>query len=268
MAKQFGIHQIHGKVGDMSYYRQSGVKGGLIRGINPGMSNRVKTSLEYANTRLNNQEFATATKSGALLLDAVQPRFRPMFNQFRNARTSAQLLGIIKGNTGTWGNRMLNNDNAAAIASVMTSASKQPMSNLVNASLTFNSTEEEVTISLVASDSYREELLRIGADGVDILAKTIGFYFASPSAQGADGQPERSFYLVQESVENEMANDDTDIEFNAELARPNLSVLGAHMFIPFIYLVVLPYRMVGGQKHTLQEGCRFEVFRDSDYTPA
>lgn len=42
MAKQSGIHQIKGKVGEMSYYKQSGVSSGLIRSINPSMSGRVK----------------------------------------------------------------------------------------------------------------------------------------------------------------------------------------------------------------------------------
>ena len=130
MAKQSGIHQLRGKVGEMSYYRQSGVQQGLVRSINQGLSERVKTSQEFANTRLNNEEFKTATEFSAALLNGVVPIYRPMFNVFRNAKLSGKVLATIKSNTGSWGSRLISQNNALAVAQSMNDISKNRASDL------------------------------------------------------------------------------------------------------------------------------------------
>ena len=105
MAKQSGLHQIRGKVGEHSYYRQSGVTSGLIRGINPGMSARVKTGDEYANTRLNNAEFRNAAELASAMGGIVLPKFRPMILPFSQSKLTSSYLQLIKEAAGEWGQR-------------------------------------------------------------------------------------------------------------------------------------------------------------------
>ena len=107
MAKQSGIHQIRGKVGEMSYYQQAGVNAGLVRRINQGLSDRVKTAVEFANTRLNNAEFKTASLVGAAAGHSVIPSWRSMFRRFAQANMVKRLKDLIKEDTAhPWGLRM------------------------------------------------------------------------------------------------------------------------------------------------------------------
>lgn len=107
MAKQSGIHQIRGKVGEMSYYQQAGVNAGLVRRINQGLSDRVKTAVEYSNTRLNNSEFKTASLVGSAAGHSVIPAWRSMFRRFAQANMVKRLKELIKEDTAhLWGLRM------------------------------------------------------------------------------------------------------------------------------------------------------------------
>lgn len=106
MAKQSGIHQIRGKVGEMSYYQQAGVNAGLVRRINQGLSDRVKTAAEFANTRLNNAEFKTASLVGAAAGHSVIPAWRSMFRRFAQASMVKRIQELIKQDTThQWGLR-------------------------------------------------------------------------------------------------------------------------------------------------------------------
>lgn len=90
----------------MSYYRQAGVVPGLARRINQSMSSRVKTSDEFANTRLNNDEFKKANQYATLAFHSVNPSWRTMFRRFAIATMTKRFLEYIKAGTGYWGNRI------------------------------------------------------------------------------------------------------------------------------------------------------------------
>lgn len=105
MAKQLGIHQIKGKVGQRSYYRTKGVVDGLSRSINQGLSSRVKTADEYANTRLNNAEFKNANTIATAAFKSVANRNRGMMVNFAIAAMTKKALEDIKQGTGAWGAR-------------------------------------------------------------------------------------------------------------------------------------------------------------------
>lgn len=105
MAKQLGIHQIKGKIGQRSYYRTKGVVDGLSRSINQGMSARVKTADEYANTRLNNAEFKNANSIATTAFNQVPNRNRGMMVNFAIAQMTKKALDDIKQGTGSWGAR-------------------------------------------------------------------------------------------------------------------------------------------------------------------
>lgn len=106
MAKQKGIHQLKGKVGGMSYYQTSGVVDGLVRRIPEGLSSRVKTADEYANTRLNNDEFKNANAMATFAFRAVPNRKASMMRRFAMADMTKSALEFIKSGTGQWGQRI------------------------------------------------------------------------------------------------------------------------------------------------------------------
>ena len=106
MAKQKGIHQLKGKVGGMSYYQQSGVTDGLVRRIPEGLSSRVKTADEYANTRLNNDEFKSANAMATFAFRAVPNRKASMMRRFAIAEMTKSALEFVKGGSGQWGQRI------------------------------------------------------------------------------------------------------------------------------------------------------------------
>ena len=107
MPKQKGLYQLQGKAQGMCYYSQAGVKLPLMRTINQGMSERVKTSEEFENTRKNNAEFALANKMATSLFNFIYPNWRSMFRRFTIPYMTARLLEELKNGTGDWGERHL-----------------------------------------------------------------------------------------------------------------------------------------------------------------
>lgn len=106
MAKQSGIHQLRGKVGEMSYYRTKGVETGVVRRINQGMSARVKNGEEFVNTRLNNAEFKNANAIATAAFNAVNNRKRGMMRTFAISAMTKRALEDIKQGSQSWGVRM------------------------------------------------------------------------------------------------------------------------------------------------------------------
>lgn len=71
MAKQRGIHQISGTVNNLTYYEQKYVRGGLIRRVNEGMSERLKSDPAFANTRRKNAVFGMCSKIASAVWSQV-----------------------------------------------------------------------------------------------------------------------------------------------------------------------------------------------------
>ena len=262
MAKQSGIHQLRGKVGEMSYYRQAGVAGGLVRGINPGMSSRVKTSVEYANTRLNNDEFKTATQYAANVLRAVVPIYRPMFNTFRNAKLAAKVLELIKSNTGTWGNRIITPSNQEAIISAVNSLSKNRAADLVT--LTTVQDADYVKINAVIPGTMQAVLDSIGADGVEIKCYDVAVYEPAASTPMAERAP-MEIRVGESTLITFLVSDAPGTEDSADV-QPLLPDLTIQTKLPVItyyaYAVIMPYREIDNKKYVLQEGCALQLLSD------
>lgn len=263
MAKQSGIHQLRGKVGEMSYYRQSGVSSGLVRGINPGMSSRVKTSAEYANTRLNNDEFKTATQYGANILRAVVPIYRPMFNTFRNAKLAAKVLELIKSNTGAWGNRIIVPANQDAVIAAVNSLSKNRVADLVT--LQSSADSDNLLNTATVTESMQSVLDSIGASGVDIKFYNVAVYEATAQTPVAERAPME--IRMSESATITFASDaapGTDDEVTVEPLLPDLTIVGRLPVVTYyVYAVVMPFRTVNDGKHVLQEGCALQLLADT-----
>lgn len=262
MAKQSGIHQLRGKVGEMSYYRQAGVSGGLVRGINPGMSSRVKTSAEYANTRLNNDEFRTATQYSANVLRAVVPIYRPMFNTFRNAKLAAKVLELIKSNTGTWGSRIIVPANQEAVIAAVNSLSKNRAADLVT--LTSVEDQDYVKINAVVPGTMQAVLESIGADGVDIKLYDVAVYEAAASTPIAERAP-MEIRMGEATVITFQANETpgTDDSADVQPLTPDLTIQTSLPVITYYaYAVIMPFRTIDNQKYVLQEGCALQLLTD------
>ena len=71
MAKQRGIHQISGTVNNLTYYEQKYVRGGLIRRVNEGMSERLKSDPAFENTRKRNAVFGMCSKIASAVWSQV-----------------------------------------------------------------------------------------------------------------------------------------------------------------------------------------------------
>lgn len=106
MAKQVGLFSLRGKIENKSFYKTAGVPDTVIRNIPEGLSARVKTSDEYANTRLNNSEFKNANGIAAFLFNAVPNRKASMMRRFAIAEMTKKTLEFIKEGSGAWGNRI------------------------------------------------------------------------------------------------------------------------------------------------------------------
>lgn len=262
MAKQSGLHQLRGKIGEHSYYKQSGVSSGLVRSINQGMSSRVKTSAEFENTRRNNAEFKLATKAGADLLNAVVPKFRPMFNLFRNARTSAALLELAKQTAAPWGLRHLTTAQRPQVANIMTAASKSRLSDMV--SVVFGVEQGSVDeVEIFPTSGMADILASYGADGVMFHVYGVRAYLTNPQDPLASGELAEDVIVIGETGELEITSTDPS-SASSSITTPSrdLNLMTGRVELPLIYVIAMPYRKVNGTDYTLQEACRFGVFVD------
>lgn len=250
MAKQSGLHQLRGKVGEHSYYRQTGIVPGLVRSINQGMSARVKTAPEFENTRLNNAEFGQAGRIASVLGQLITPKYRPMILPFSQSKMAKIILEAIKTKTGAWGGRNLSSIDLPVFLEAINSVHKNNPEEY-GLSYSVNDTDEFV----VTSDTslYTSKTEAIGADGYKLVMLAarpwIGTY------QDADGKYAQSFAranIYETHIDAPEAEATIDYEF-----RPIPPQGWPAFYVDFIVLVVLPYRRINGTDHILQEHCTF-----------
>ena len=167
MAKQKGIHQIKGKVGDMSYYQSAGVPGGLIRRIPEGLSSRVKTADEYANTRLNNDEFKNAAAIATLAFRAVPSRKSSMMRRFAVAEMIKEALRYIKEGSGSWGVRIPSATFDNILVDLLENHSKLgPYSGEYGVLSVTKTAQNQITVEFEVNAALASELTAKGIDGI------------------------------------------------------------------------------------------------------
>lgn len=251
MAKQSGLHQIRGKVGEHSYYKQSGVASGLIRSINQGMSSRVKTAAEYANTRLNNAEFGQACAIAGVLGKCVIPKYRPMILPFSQSKMSRSILEAIKSKTGNWGQRNLSSTD---VESVITTLNLTHKNDPTEFGLVYSVADDQLSITY-NSTIFEQKLAAIGADGVDLQVLACRPWIGTYSQ--TDGKYAQSYARANIYGGTLTPSDDVvDIDYEFRPAPPTG---WPATYVDFIVVVMLPYRTVNTVKHTLQEHCSFEA---------
>lgn len=182
MAKQRGIHQIKGKVGDMSYYQTAGVPGGLIRRIPEGLSARVKTAEEYANTRLNNDEFKNASMISTFAFNAVPARKASMMRRFAIAYMNKRVLDYIRQGSGDWGQRIPSEKFDVILNDILDNYAKLGPYSDEYGFLTVEAGESTIDINVVAPASLKSTLESIGCDEIDFVG--VGVFAAESVVSG------------------------------------------------------------------------------------
>lgn len=258
MAKQSGLHQIRGKVGEHSYYKQSGISTGLIRSINQGMSSRVKNGEEYANTRLNNNEFGAAGNVAGFLGQMVDPKFRPMILPFSQSNMAKAIVELARQSNLPWGARVVSSDDTAELAAILSAQSKRNPQEFLSLSFTrFSATSLTVSANYTEAQASLMESL-----GINYLAiKAIPINLATGKYNNATGKiqtgyirkGEPEWVIDLEEVDPTGAQSSTQLEVTDGFT-PTPELYNGHQFA---VVVVMPARMVGGRIYTLQEYCSF-----------
>ena len=250
MAKQSGLHQIRGKVGEHSYYKQSGVASGLIRSINQGMSARVKNDAAFANTRLNNAEFGQASRMSAVLGQLITPKYRPMILPFSQSKMAKILLDAIKTKTGSWGQRNLSATDIQVFLDAINSVHKN---NPDEYGLSFSVDSNDQFVIKSDDTLYPSKVQAIGATGYDLVVLAARPWFGTYSQ--TDKKYADSF--ARANIYNDTISDSGEfvsIDYSFRPAPPQ----GWPAFdVDFMVVVILPYRTINSVKHTLQEHCTF-----------
>lgn len=256
MAKQSGLHQIRGKVGEHSYYKQTGVSGGLIRSINQGMSARVKTDAAYANTRLNNQEFGAAADTASLLGKTVVPKFRPMILPFSQSKMSKEILKVAREHEVNWGQRVVTSADTARLCEILSAMSKRDASEFVSLQATFDSA---TSINAAAAYSAEQAALMLSL-GINSITVTATVYDVATGQWVPAAQMMSTGYIggkhsdtIMTSLAIDVAGDSNDSDINIGTFVPEANHAG-HRILVF---VVMPEREINGVSHILQEYCSF-----------
>lgn len=262
MAKQSGLHQLRGKVGEFSYYKQTGVSSGLIRSINQGMSARVKTADEYANVRLNNAEFGQGGRIASVLAQYINPKYRPMVLPFSQAKMAKIILDYIKtDSTSPWGQRNITADNSGDMqVDALNAVSKNRFEDF-GLNLTLDEENTKLTVELTTETINK--LAAIGANGFTFRFLTIGTWIGTyvlNSDRYAPTLPQ--FNTYDSEFDSPQQGDAKDIEYSIPSAPPQR--YPAFQAIRTGLFIILPYRTINDQMYTLQENCTFKAFIIAD----
>lgn len=257
MAKQSGLHQIKGKVGEYSYYKQTGVSGGLIRFINQGLSARVKNDEAFANTRLNNQEFGAAANVAALLGQCVTPKFRPMILPFSQSKMAKEILKLAREHTANWGQRVVTSEDTARLCEILSAMSKRDAAEFVTVGVERDSATA-ATVSAAYSGEQATLMKALGIDSITILAAQYDIAtgqwvpFAQEMSTGyknlRDAVSPFDDYVVVSGAE---AHTTEGLVVEQFIPEANHS---GHQIVVF---VVMPSRTINRVSHILQEYCSF-----------
>lgn len=267
MAKQRGLHQIKGKVGEYSYYSQTGVSGGLIRKINEGLSSRVKNDAAFANTRLNNQEFGAAANVSALLGQCVTPKFRPMILPFSQSKMAKEILKVAREHTANWGQRVVTSEDTARLCEILSAMSKRDFTEFVYSYIT---RESAIEATITAGYSAEQSALMTSLGITNLTVAAVQFDLATgqwvPLAQEMS-----TGYLVRQNSASPFENDAIVAGSSSELEES----LAVAQFVPeanhsghqIVVIVVMPIRSINSIPHILQEYCSFVAMPLPAYVP-
>lgn len=259
MAKQVGIHQLRGKVGQMKYYGMKGVEGGLVQSINEGMSERVKTDAAYANTRLNNAEFGAAGSTAGAIIRSLSQKWRYLLVPFATGKAAKDVRALMTlDTTGKWGQRGLKGtDWQKVLADAISALSKNEVEDFsgLTTIATFNSTSG-LEVDCDAADGFHNEKLEaLGCTGVKLIL--LGGVINASAFDSAANTYAPAFSDLRIVGQDSLAFGDTsDINGTREdikvTAQADNKLYGG-------VVVFLPYKDVNGDSYIMQEHCSFKM---------
>ena len=263
MAKQSGIHGIRGKINGVSYY--SSKNGGqLIRKINEGMSSRVKTAKEYANTRLNNAEFGAAGSLAGAIVRPISQRWRFILDSIATGKLVKAIKAAMMQDTASpWGERVVPLTEMAHLQDVFNGFSKNEMPQevvtILHDSMTFAAANKTLEITEPASLSPDTVQQLIDKGATHLTTKVFAFNVRKPYI-GADGKT----YVPAESLFVDLSGTfglvNVAIAAGSQIisdsdAQNSPAVLNEETHLGGVLVVFLPERKVGNEYFTLQELC-------------
>lgn len=265
MAKQVGLFGLRGKIENKSFYKTAGVEETVIRQIPEGLSSRVKTAAEYANTRLNNREFKDANWMASFLFNAVPNRRASMMRRFAIAEMTKGGLEYIKAGSGVWGNRIPTEKFDAIALDLLDSRAKSgPYSNEYGY-LSYEVTNQTYNVEIQADEATVNQLISLGLDGMIVVS--VRGLMASEITQGEVRQ-----YFGHSSPLPTNVRFTLDTPFNEDVTEfiPGPDTLGmsqagftAALGCPnngmFVAVSFIPYRRVGGSMYSLYEYATYAV---------
>lgn len=259
MAKQVGIHQLRGKVGQMKYYGMKGVEGGLVQSINEGMSERVKTDAAYANTRLNNAEFGAAGSTAGAIIRSLTQKWRYLLIPFATGNAAKSVRALMQlDTTGKWGQRDLKGTEWQKIlASEISALSKNEVEDYSDLTFIaeFNS-EDGLLIGVEGGSSFtNEKLAALGISGVQIISLSG---VVNASAFDNNSQAYAPAFADLKIV----SASEVDFGDGFELAENRVDIKVAAQADNKLYggvVIFLPYKIVNGSKYIMQEHCSFKM---------
>lgn len=269
MAKQSGLHQIRGKVGEHSYYKQTGVSAGLIRSINQGLSARVKDGEEFANTRLNNAEFGAACNVAGSLGKMVTPKFRPMILPFSQSKMARKVLELARLSAAAWGQRTVMANASADLAEILSEQSKRDAEEFVSLSVG-RGTSESVTLTVSYTAEQATLMASLGINKLTVVAASFdlatGKYGLTTHKIAPCQLTKTDGIIVLDGngvVPGSGDSASEDLNVTASFNPPTAIYNGQQLVVG----VVLPIRSIADVDHILQEYCSFKAFATPAYNP-
>lgn len=259
MAKQVGLFGLRGKIENKSFYKTTGVSDTIIRGIPEGLSERVKTSEEYANTRLNNKEFGAACNAAGILGQLVVPKFRPMVLPFSQSKMAKDLLLLARQNSDDWGQRTLAANQVQQICDALNATSKRSFDEFVSANVSRTSaTAGDVTTAYTA-----DQAALMSSIGIDSITVTARVYDVATGKWNDVVKEMATGYFDTKDVVSPFENqaivagtpDEASESFITDLFVPAPN----HAGMQIVVLVFMPARTINGTAYTLQEYCSFKA---------
>ena len=264
MAKQLGVHKLHGKVDEQSYYYSK--NGGYqSRKINPGMGSRVKNDAAFANTRLNNAEFGACGACAGALIRPITQRWRFILDSIATGKLVKAFKKAMEQDTSSaWGKRLIPVAQMPALQEVFNGFSKNEMFTEVatglESQLIYDASTHKAMITnpINLASNTVEELKAKGVDGV--ISQVYAFVASAPeiSSNGEDYKQPQTILALMSKLGNDVAftggNLNPIIKQDTETDCPAIQNAVTHLGGAFV--ILLPYRTVGGTKYTLQKECR------------
>ena len=266
MAKQVGLFGLRGKIENKSFYKTAGVADTVIRQIPEGMSARVKTADEYANTRLNNAEFKNANSIATFGFNAVPNRKSSMVRRFAIAEMTKKGLEYIKAGTGRWGARIPSATMDQIIVDLLENRAKsgayQGEFGDVGILVESSQDQKQYIVSNTLSDTAAENLKSKGIDGFLVLSVKG----ALAEVVDSDGFVRQHFGVssIGVSTGNDIAGGSSaNVTFVPSYKTLGLSPAGftaasaAANNGMYVIMTFLPYRKIGTGVHQLYEYATF-----------